>query len=220
MSLAGQGWSTPIPNQEQGPAYPLLQQVEFAAASAIANGVLLEPFPRKQITVAANVIGATGQLYFVSVAGIEGQTIGHLGWLSGTTAASTPTNQWMVLADRALNGLAWTADATTTAIAASTAYSYAIANVVPNPLAPTAGTLVAATSFVLPYTGLYYIGLNVAGTTIPTASGEVTTAAAAGLAPKTNGTSTTPGAVGPPTVATAYTALTALVGSSYLVAAA
>lgn len=219
MSLAGSAWGTPTPNQINGPTVSLRDSVEFAASTAIANGVLLEPFPRKQISSAANVIGATGQLYFIAVAGIEGQVIGHLGLLTGTTPASTPTHTWMVLADRLLNGLAWTADQTTTALAASTAYSWAIATTVLNPLNPTvSATLATATTFTLPYTGLYYIGFMNSGTTIPTGSGEVTTAAAAGLAPILNGTSTTPGAVGPPTAATAYSALTALVGASYLVA--
>ena len=58
MSLAGSAWGTPTPNQFNGPQTSLRDTVEFAASSAIANGVLLEPFPRKQITVAANVIGA------------------------------------------------------------------------------------------------------------------------------------------------------------------
>ena len=220
MTLAGEAWSTPVPNQPQGNTPPLLDLVELVAAASIANGVLLEPFPRRSIDLAAGVIGATGQLYEVAVAGIQGQTIGHLGFLTGTTAASTPTNCWLVLCDRLNNGLAWTADQTTTAIAASTAYSLALASVNNNPLAPASGSVVAGTSLILPYTGLYYIGILVAGTTIPTLSNTLTTAAAAGLAPKLNGTATTPGAVGPPTVPTNYGALTALVGMGYLVAAA
>jgi hypothetical protein len=145
---------------------------------------------------------ATGQMTLYPVMLQSGVTVGHLAFVSGTTAASTPTHWWFALCNNALGLLAITADQTTTAWAASTIKSLAIATIASG----------ASTTFTTTYTGLYYIGIMVAATTaVPTLYGW-TPAATAVLTQATTGViggkSSTTGLTTPSTFPTTYGAIT------------
>jgi hypothetical protein len=133
----------------------------------------------------------TGVLALTAIHLPAGTTVTNLSYLSGTTAANTPTSWWFALytANRAL--LAQTADQTTTAWAANTVKTLALS-------APVTTT----------YTGLYYMGVSVTATTVPTfyCSQSAGNAYVTDIAPKLNGTSTTGLTTTAPATAAAITA--------------
>ncbi len=95
--------------------------------------------------------------------------------LTGATAASGPTHQWVALTDYIGRVLAVSADATSAAIAASTFINYAF-----------------SATLTTPYTGWYYLDYMVTvSTTMPTLTGLSSTSALNGLAPILGGTSST-----------------------------
>jgi hypothetical protein len=98
----------------------------------------------------------SGTLYLVPIWLPKGQVVSNLGFVSGGTAASAPTNWWFTLHDRSKVALARTADQTTTAWAANTIKSLAIAQT-------TAG---AASSYTTTYAGLHYLGVMIKATTV------------------------------------------------------
>lgn len=157
---------------------------------------------------ATTAIGATGVVYMVPIMLPGGVTIGHLNFFSGTTAASTPTHFWMALCNGSRVMLACTGDQTSTAIAASSLFSLAIATTA-------AG---AQTTFTTTYAGLYYVAIMITGTTIPTTAGtvpplSVTTATGVGV---TTGSSATTGQTTPPTFPTTFGAITAVQIRAYV----
>lgn len=173
------------------------------------TGALGETIPRSQINTASNN-ATTGTLFCWALELGAGESIGHLATISGNAGITTPTHWWFCLLDSSLNLLAITADQTSTAWAASTEKSLAIATT-------KEGT---ATSFVTTYSGLYYFG------SLQTASGSTMNfstftgiAAVNGLAPILAGTSNT-SLTTPFTFPTTCTALTAVVGVGYAYAAA
>jgi hypothetical protein len=91
-----------------------------------------------------------------------GYVVGHIDASSATTAASTPTHWWFVLADQNLNQLCATADKTTTAWGANTEQNLAIASTIHN---------ASGTTYTCPYSGYYYVGTMVAASTVPTMLG-------------------------------------------------
>jgi hypothetical protein len=122
-----------------------------------------------------------------------GDVVTNLTFCSATTAAGTPTNWWFALYSTAATPalLAQTADQTTTAWAANTAKTVAL-----------------ATPYTVPTTGVYYAAVHVKATTVPTllgASLNVNASAAVVTGQKvlalTSGTSLTDTA--PATIATA-----------------
>lgn len=138
----------------------------------------------------------SGSLYLVPVWLPKGAVISNIGFVSGGTAASAPTNWWFTLHDRSRVALARTADQTTTAWAANTAKLVAIAQT-------TAG---AASSYTTTYGGLHYLGLMIKATTVPNIVSEGSVAdVLASVSPGFGGTDT--GQTTPPTVtAGAFTA--------------
>ncbi len=119
-----------------------------------------------------------------------------MGFVSGGTAAVTPTNWWFSLHDSTRKALARTADQLTAAWAANTAKSLAIAQT-------TAGT---ATSYTTTYTGLHYLGIMIKATTVCSiiAEGSIPDTLAS-ISPGFGGTDT--GLSTPPTVSgTGFTA--------------
>lgn len=137
----------------------------------------------------------SGWLYLVPVWLPKGIIVSNLTFVSGGTAATTPTNQWFALFDANRVALARTADATTAAWAAATAKTLAIAQT-------TAGS---ATSYTTTYTGLHYYGVMVAAATPPSMLGEGRLSAGASTAPGFGATNS--GMTAPPTVtAGAFTA--------------
>lgn len=163
------------------------------------NGSVAETIPRRD--AAGNVTApATGTLLLCGGAILPaGQTVTRVGFVSGTTAAGTPTNQWFSIVDaRTRAVLAVTANDLTTAWAANTLKELILSA----RLTPTEDTPI-------------YFGLLVTATTVPTLAGTVLqTANVAALAPVLVGTSNT-GLTTPQTVGTIDTAPTATAGLPY-----
>ena len=138
----------------------------------------------------------SGSLYLVPVWLPKGAVISNIGFVSGGTAASAPTNYWFTLHDRSKVALARTADQLTAAWAANTAKSLAIAQT-------TAG---AATSYTTTYAGLHYYGVMIKATTVCSLVSEGSVAdVLASVSPGFGGTDA--GLSTPPTVtAGAFTA--------------
>jgi hypothetical protein len=121
--------------------------------------------------------------------------ISNLSFISGSTAAGTPTNYWFILCDSNRVGLARTADQTTTAWNASTTKTLAVAQT-------TAGT---ASSYTTVYGGLYHLGFMIAATTTPSLIGEGSLTAGITSAPSFGSANT--GMTTPPAVTSgAFTA--------------
>ncbi len=92
----------------------------------------------------------------------KGDLVKYLTFLSGVTAAGTPTNWWFALYDpTGATLLGQTADQTNTAWAADTAMKLAL-----------------ATPYVAPATGIYRAAIMVKATTVPTLAGYTVRAAA------------------------------------------
>lgn len=104
----------------------------------------------------------SGTLYLVPIWLPKGLTISNISFTSGSTGATTPTNYWFTLHDSSRVALARTADQTTTAWAANTTKTLAIAQT-------TAGS---ATSYTTTYAGLHYLGFMIAASTVPNIIGE------------------------------------------------
>jgi hypothetical protein len=117
--------------------------------------------------------------------------------VSGATALATGLNQWFALYDGSLNKLAVSSDDTSTAWAANTAK-----------------TLALAAPFVTTYSGLYYLGVMVKATTPPTLVGTAAQAGVVGLTPKLAGTSTS-GLTNPASAPSVAAALTTLGAALY-----
>jgi parallel beta-helix repeat protein len=105
---------------------------------------------------------SSGWLYLCPIWLPKGLVVSSICFTSGNTAATSPTNYWFTLHNSSRVALARTADQTTTAWAANTTKTLAIAQT-------TAG---AATSYTTTYTGLHYLGFMVAATTPPSIIGE------------------------------------------------
>lgn len=98
----------------------------------------------------------SGREFLVGIELIAGDVVSSIEFISGTTAAVTPTNQWFTIRDSARNKLGITADDTVTAWAASSKKLLALT-------AP----------FTVLVTGFYYFGICVVAATPPTLTGIV-----------------------------------------------
>lgn len=128
----------------------------------------------------------SGALYLTPIWLPKGLVISSITFVSGGTAAVSPTNQWFTLHNSSRVALARTADNTTTAWAANTAKTLNIAQT-------TAGS---ASSYTTTYAGLHYLGVMVAASTMPNLVSEGSMPAAVanatpGFGP-TNSSQTTP----------------------------
>lgn len=176
----------------------------LSAASYVDDNSIQAPgggianMPRLSVNNGGIAMSASGTLQMVAITLPRNLTVSNLSYLTGTTAAVTPTNQWAGLYDLNRNLLAISANALTAAIGASIGITYPVANVA-------AG---AATSFTTTYAGLYFIGILITAGTMPTLSGLAGLAAATGLAPVIAGQSNT-GLTVPQTFPTQATAITA-----------
>jgi hypothetical protein len=135
-----------------------------------------ETAPRTATTT-ANLTAptASARLFLVSIPIAAGKTCNAITFTSGATAVSAATNQWFALFDSSLAKLAVTADDTSTAWGTSAAK-----------------TLNLSAPFVTTYTGLYYVGICVVASTIPTLRGvSAAVNDHTGIAPRMCGPSTT-----------------------------
>jgi hypothetical protein len=87
----------------------------------------------------------------------KGAVISNLSWFNGGPAGATMTHQWAAIYNSARVQLAVTADKTTTAIPSFAAFTWAIAAIASG----------ASTTYTATYTGLHYVGLMIAATTMP-----------------------------------------------------
>lgn len=125
-----------------------------------ASGVIAiaQTMPRWGVSTTAVAIAASGVMYCVAIHLPSDVTVTNISFLSGT-AEATGTHAWMALYTGDLRLLAQTADDTAAAaIGANAVYTRALS------------TPVKTT-----YSGLYYLGISVTATTMPTASGAVST---------------------------------------------
>ena len=139
--------------------------------TALPTNALAATFMRG-LPLSDGAVPTTQRQSFVRIRLRAGVPVTNIVFVSGATAAGTPTNQFFTLYDASRNKLAVTADDTTTAWAANTA----------KPLAIAGGPYTPAT------TADYYLGIMVKATTPPTLAGLSSFGAAVnGLAPIVSG---------------------------------
>jgi len=140
------------------------------------TGCKAETFPRHLVPEVNTSLLSTGRLSLQAIAIREGELLTSISFWSATTAAGTPTNQIFGLYNNTLALLRGTNNDTTTAWGANTRK-----------------TLNLTSTFTTTYTGLYYLGIMVTATTVPTVKGY--TARTGGqlnaAAPSLGGTSNT-----------------------------
>lgn len=130
------------------------------------TGRISESYPRDQITTDLVASLVTQVMTSVAIPFDQGDLITNLSFLSGATAAGTPTNWWFALYDTSAVPalIAQTADQLTAAWAADTVK-----------------TLALSAAYTVPKRGVYYAAIMVKATTVPTLMGKtVARAAAAG----------------------------------------
>lgn len=159
----------------QGAEYQPTMLTDYLYAFGIAN-TLGESIPRMLCNEANLSALTSGTLFMQAIYLKAGQKITNLSFHSATTAAGTPTNGFMALYDANRNLLAQTANWTTEAWAANSIKTKAL-----------------TAQYTVPSTGLYYVGLMVTATTVPTMKGLTakTGGQLAGQAPILHGNSTT-----------------------------
>lgn len=130
------------------------------------SGAIGETFLRENAAGSNATALGSGTLFLVAIGLLEGLTITSITFLSGSAAAVTPTNQWFGLFDSSRVALRLTGDDTTTAWAVNTAK-----------------TLNLTSTFTTTYTGLHYLGIMVAATTVPNQICIASSSILNGLAP-------------------------------------
>lgn len=142
----------------------------------VLSGALYETFDRNLCDEVNTSLLTSGRLNLQAIYLPAGTVVSSISFWSATTAAGTPTNQLFGLYDSSLNLLRSSANDTTTAWAANTRK-----------------TLALTSAFTTTYSGIYYLGIMVTATTVPTIKGN--TARTGGQlqagAPSMGGTSTT-----------------------------
>ena len=142
----------------------------------VLTGTLYETFDRNLCDEVNTAVLSSGRLSLAAIYIPSGISITSISFWSATTAGATLTNQLFGLYDINLNLLRSSVNDTSTAWAATSRK-----------------TLALTTSFTTTYTGLHYLGIMVAATTVPTLKGN--TAKTGGQlnasAPSMGGTSTT-----------------------------
>jgi len=121
------------------------------------TGALYETFDRDLCDEVISVVLATGRLSLQAIYLPAGTTINSISIWSASTAAGTPTNQLFGLYDINLNLLRSSVNDTTTAWAANSRK-----------------TLALTSAFTTTSSGLYYLGIMVTATTVPTLKGNTT----------------------------------------------
>lgn len=142
----------------------------------VLSGALYETFSRNICNEVNTALLSSGRLSLAAIYIPAGTVISSISFWSATTAAGTPTNQLFGLYDSSLNLLRSSVNDTTTAWAANSRK-----------------TLALTSSFTTLYSGIYYLGLMVTATTVPTIKGNTakTGGQLSAAAPSMGGTSTT-----------------------------
>ena len=160
------------------------------------TGTFVESYPR-HLCGTDNAIGASGVEHCTAIALQAGDVITNITFVTGGTAAVNPSAGYAVLRTAAGAKLAQTADFGSTARAANTAYTVALAS-----------------AYTITQAGIYLVGISFTADTAPTLRGltvgNVAMAGAIGLSAvvlaKTHGSAV--GATAPSTVATPTTVAT------------
>ena len=169
----GMGWSVYTSNgiMLQG-ANPL----SLVESAMFVTGCKAETFPRHLVPEVNTALLSTGRLSLEAIAIRAGELLTSISFWSATTAGATLTNQLFGLYDNNLNLLRSSVNDGATAWAANARK-----------------TLNLTSTFTTTYSGLYYLGIMVAATTVPTVKGY--TARTGGqlnaAAPSLGGTSNT-----------------------------
>lgn len=142
----------------------------------VLTGALYETFDRDLCDEVNTAVLSSGRLSLQAIYLPAGTTINSISFWSATTAGATLTNQLFGLYDSSLNLLRSSTNDTSTAWAANSRK-----------------TLSLTSAFTTTYSGIHYLGIMVAATTVPTLKGN--TAKTGGQlgagAPSMGGTSTT-----------------------------
>lgn len=200
--LAGNGWnaatalsvSTAAPFTGPGgmQALPGTNLVDGDLTALPALEAAMRPAGRFETTsrlrCGTSSTPTSGTLYLVPIWLPKGLVVSTITFISAGTAAASPTNWWFSLHDSSRKMLARTIDQTTTAWAANTIMTKAIAQT-------TAGNV---STYTTTYTGLHYLGIMIKATTVCNIVGEGSVAdVVASIAPGFGGTDA--GLSGPPT---------------------
>lgn len=142
----------------------------------VLTSALYETIDRSHCDEVNTAALSSGRLSLQAIHIRSGVAINSISFWSATTAGATITNQLFGLYDNNLNLLATSVNDGATAWAANSRK-----------------TLALTAQFTTTYTGLYYLGIMVAATTVPTLKGNTakTGGQLSGGAPSTGGTSTT-----------------------------
>jgi hypothetical protein len=163
--------------------------IESPSTGGAPTGAIAETVPRWSLSSTASP--ASGNLYLTGVWLQVGQKVTSITFMSGTTAAISPTHWWFALVDKNFKLQGHTADQTTTAWAATTAKTVAL-----------------VTPYTATYTGMYYLGFMMTASTLVNVSAAPAALNQAALAPPFAGPSssglTTPGTDN----STTYTSIT------------
>lgn len=124
---------------------------QIAQGNLGITGTIAETISRNLCIESNTAILTSGTLVLYPVLLFAGQTVSNISFFSATTAAGTPTNQFFALYSRRGALLARSNDDTTTAWPANTIK-----------------TLAMATAYTVQATDIYYVGIMVAATTVPT----------------------------------------------------
>jgi hypothetical protein len=159
-------------------------------------GCFAETFDRNYCTEVNVGALVSGRLTLQAIWLTAGQVINWISFYSATTAAGTPTNQLFGLYDSSRNLLATTSNDTTTAWGATTLKQ-----------------LKLTSPYTVTTTGLYYVGVMVTATTVPTLKGPTALADTQlhGASPILNGASSTGLTTSLPNPAAAITVATTLI---------
>lgn len=135
------------------------------------TGAVAETYPRMNGTT-TNIASTltSGRMHCYAVHLPKDTVCTNITFVSGTTAANTPTAQWFALYDSSRVLLRQTAND------GSTAWADFVAK-----------TLALSSSFTTTYSGLHYLGIMVAAATPPTLLGYVATSTVLGIAPIVSG---------------------------------
>lgn len=140
------------------------------------SGTIAESIPRMLCGEANLAAIASGTLFLQAIYLRAGQKINNISFFSATTAAGTPTQGFFALYDDSRNLLAQSANFTTEAWAANSIKTKAL-----------------TAQYTVPTSGIYYIGIVIVATTVPTLKGLTAKTASqlAGVAPILHGSSST-----------------------------
>ena len=121
-----------------------------------ATGTIAETIPRQLCPEVSGTVLTSGTLNLQSIYLSAGQTVTNITYWSATTAAATPTNGFFALYDFNRNLLAQSANFTTEAWAANSSKTKAMTS-----------------AYKITKSGIYYTGIMIAATTVPTLKGAI-----------------------------------------------